>query len=268
MVSQPDRPGHRLKLTPPAVKVAAGKLGLKVIQPERIREPGSIDEIALARPELIVVVAYGQIIPRSILELAPRGVINVHGSLLPAHRGAAPVAHSLLAGDSVTGVTIMQMDEQLDHGPILTARELPIGREDDAAVLTNRLALAGAELLVETIGRLDQITPREQDHSLATLAPKLSRADGDLSWELPAVEIDLRVRAFRPWPGVTLPFSGSRIKVLRGGVGSGSGRAGEVLGLDGEGVLVAAGMGAFRLDEVQIPGRRPMAARLLVASGG
>ena len=219
VVTQPDRPGHRLKLTPPAVKVAAGELGLPVFQPERIREPSAIERLRAAAPELIVVVAYGQIIPRSILELPPNGVLNVHASLLPRWRGAAPVAHAILAGDEFTGVTIMQMDEQLDHGPVLAySHELPIGIADDAAGLTERLAEVGAKLLVETIAQLESLDPREQDHAQATLAPKLSREAGELEWGLPADEIDRRVRAFQPWPGVTLPWQGERVKVLRGRV--------------------------------------------------
>ncbi|HYW24522.1 MAG TPA: methionyl-tRNA formyltransferase, partial [Terriglobales bacterium] len=127
VVTQPDRPGHRLRLTPPPVKAAAQELGLEVYQPERVRAPESVARLAAAAPELIVVVAYGQIIPRAVLEIPPRGVLNVHGSLLPRHRGAAPIAHAILSGDAVTGVTIMRMDEQLDHGPVLTTRETRIG---------------------------------------------------------------------------------------------------------------------------------------------
>ena len=217
VVSQPDRPGHRLKLTPPAVKVAAQELGLPVFQPERIREPEAVERLRAAAPELIVVVAYGQIIPRSILELPPRGVLNVHASLLPRWRGAAPVAHAILNGDEFTGVTIMRMDEQLDHGPVLAYSEkIPIGPGDDAARLTERLAEVGAQVLVQSIANLDRLQPRDQDHARASLAPKLSRGDGELEWSLPAVEIDRRVRAFQPWPGVTLPYQGERVKVLRG----------------------------------------------------
>lgn len=264
VVTQPDRPGHRLKLTPPAVKVAAQELRLDVYQPEKIRAPEAVARIAEARPELIVVVAYGQIIPRTVLEIPPRGVLNVHGSLLPKHRGAAPVAHALLAGDQITGVTIMQMDEQLDHGPVLAVREVEIGPHEDAAELTQRLAAVGADLLVEAVARLDDHTPVEQDHAAATLAPKLRKDDGDLAWDLPADEIDRRVRAFQPWPGVTLPLGGERIKVLRGRPAAGSGTPGEVLRAGAEGVTVAAGEGAYRLEIVQVPGRRPMPARSLL----
>ena len=146
-------------------------------------------------------------------------MLNVHASLLPRWRGAAPVAHAILAGDEFTGVTIMQMDEQLDHGPVLAySHEIPIGIADDAAGLTERLAEVGAKLLVETIAQLESLDPREQDHAQATPAPKLSREAGELEWGLPADEIDRRVRAFQPWPGVTLPWQGERVKVLRGRV--------------------------------------------------
>jgi methionyl-tRNA formyltransferase len=265
VVTQPDRPGNRLRMTPPPVKTAAQELGLAVFQPERIRFPEAVERLAAADPDLVVVVAYGQIIPRAVLERPPRGVVNVHASLLPRWRGAAPIAHAILAGDPVTGVTIMQMDEQLDHGPILAMSETATGEREDAQQLGARLAGLGAGLLVDTLGRLDLIEPREQDHSAATLAPKLSREDGELSWDLDAAEIDRRVRAFQPWPGVTLPFQGDRVKVLRGHPGQGSGAAGEVLGSDAGGVEVAAGSGSYVLEEVQPPGKRPLPARILVA---
>lgn len=239
VVTQPDRPGHRLRLTPPAVKVAAEELGLPVYQPEKIRDPEAVARLRGVAPELIVVVAYGQIIPRAVLDIPPRGIINVHASLLPRHRGAAPVAGAILAADPVTGVTIMQMDEQLDHGPVLGYSEaVPIGERDDALALTARLAELGARTLVEVLERFDEISPREQDHERATLAPKLTRADGELTGEEPAAEIDRRVRAFQPWPGVTLPVAGERVKVLRGH-------------LEGD---------RYVPDLVQAPGGRPRAA--------
>jgi methionyl-tRNA formyltransferase len=266
VVTQPDRPGNRMRLTPPAVKVAARELGLEVFQPERIRAPEAVDRLAALGPELAVVVAYGQIIPRSVLAIPPRGVLNVHGSLLPRHRGAAPIAHAILSGDTVTGVTIMQMDEQLDHGPILAMRETTIGPREDAAALAERMAAMGAELLVATVARLDEITPVEQDHAAATVAPKLAKQDGDLDWDLDAGELDRRVRGLHPWPGVTLPLAGERIKVLRGRPMEGSGVPGEVLRVGRDGVEVAAGRGSYLLEEVQPPGRRAMAPQALVAN--
>ena len=238
VVTQPDRPGHRMKMTPPPVKTAALELGLTVYQPDRIRDAAAVERLREAHPDLMVVVAYGQIIPRSVLDIPPRGVLNVHASLLPRWRGASPVAHAILAGDEVTGVTIMRMDEQLDHGPILAARKVAIGRREDAAALTRRLAETGADLLVETIARLDDIEGVPQDDSRATLAPRLRREDGELEWSLPAADIDRRVRALQPWPGVTLPTKRGRVKVLSGHV-------------DGD---------RYVPDVVQVPGRRPAPA--------
>lgn len=238
VISQPDRLGHRMKLTAPPVKVAAAELGLDIYQPERIRDAEAVERLRTLAPELIVVVAYGQIIPRPILAIPPRGVLNVHASLLPRHRGASPVAHAILSGDSETGVTIMLLDEQLDHGPILAIRQVAIEPREDAAALTRRLAELGASLLVDTIKRLGTIDAVEQDHARATLAPRLKREDGELDWGLAADEIDRRVRALQPWPGVTLPTARGRVKVLSGHI-------------EGD---------HYVLDTVQVPGRKPAPA--------
>jgi methionyl-tRNA formyltransferase len=239
VVTQPDRPGHRMKMTAPAVKVAAQELGIEVYQPEKIRDPEAVERLGALEPDLLVVVAYGQILPRSVLSIPKRGAINVHASLLPRHRGAAPIAHAILAGDSETGVTIMRMDEQLDHGPILAMRSTPIGRDEDAVALTSRLAEMGAELLVDTLARLDDVQPKEQAHEEATVAPRLNREDGELDWTISAEELDRRVRGLQPWPGVTLPTKVGRVKVLKGHV-------------EGD---------RYVLDLVQLPGKKPAPAR-------
>jgi methionyl-tRNA formyltransferase len=239
VITQPDKPGHRLKMTPPAVKLAARELSLDVDQPARIRDPEAAERIQKLQPDLLVVVAYGQIIPRSVLGIPKLGAVNVHASLLPRHRGAAPVAAAILAGDSQTGVTIMRMDEQLDHGPILATRSVEIGAREDSVALTSRLAVLGAELLVETLAHLQEIKAVEQDHGAATVARRLSREDGELEWEMGALEIDRRVRALQPWPGVTLPTKKGRVKVLSGHV-------------EGE---------RYVPDVVQLPGKRPAAAK-------
>jgi methionyl-tRNA formyltransferase len=240
VITQPDRPARRgMKLTPPPVKAAAHELGLEVYQPERIREPEAVERLRRLQPELLVVVAYGQIIPRSVLAIPRLGAINVHASLLPRHRGAAPVAHAILAGDLETGVTIMRMDEQLDHGPILATRATAIAAGEDAIALTSRLAVLGAELLVETLEHVEEIKAVEQDHGAATVAPRLRREDGELEWEMGPQQIDRRVRALQPWPGVTLPTKRGRVKVLSGHV--------EV--------------DRYVPDVVQLPGKRPAPAK-------
>lgn len=214
-------------------------------------------------PDLLVVAAYGQIVPASVLSVPRLGPINVHGSLLPRWRGAAPVAYAILRGDATTGVTIMRMDEQLDHGPILSTVETEIGQRENSSELAGRLAAMGARLLVETLGRLPALTPVEQDHSRATYAPKLKREDGELSWDREAVEIDRRVRAFHPWPGVTVPFGAGRVKILRGRPERGEGAPGEVLRSGVDGVEVACAPGSFVLEDVQVPGSRPQPAASL-----
>ncbi len=234
-----------MKPAPPPVKVAAESWGLEVIQPERIKAPEVADQLRRVAPDLLVVVAYGQIIPASVLSIPRLGAVNVHASLLPRHRGAAPVAHAILSGDRETGVTIMRMDEKLDHGPILAVRKTGIGAGEDAAALTRRLAVMGAELLVETLERLDQITPVEQDHDRATLAPRLRREDGELDWNVDPAEIDRRVRGLHPWPGVTMPTKSGPVKVLSGHV-------------EGD---------RYVPDVVQLPGKKPAPAKQVLRDG-
>lgn len=228
-----------MKVRPSPVKVAAQELGLPVYQPEKVRDKVVIERVRALKPDVMVVVAYGQIIPAELLAIPTRGIVNVHASLLPRHRGAAPIAGAILAGDRETGVTIMRMDEQLDHGPILAARRTDIGLREDAPGLTARLARVGAELLVDTLARLDDIEPADQDHARATVAPRLRREDGTLDWEMDAGEIDRRVRALQPWPGATLPTARGRVKILTGHV-------------EGE---------RYVPDIVQAPGKKPAPAK-------
>ena len=264
VITQPDRPGHRNKILPTPIKQAALKHGLHVYQPDRIRSPESIAQIRWANPELMVVVAYGQILPPEVLEIPPRGVLNVHASLLPRHRGAAPINQAILAGDTETGVTIMLMDEQLDHGPILARRTVPIGPETTAPALTAELAKLGAALLVEVLADLERFPPAEQDHAAATLAPRLRKEDGELDWSLPAAEIDRRVRGLDPWPGTAATLADRPLKVLRGRPAEGSGKPGEIIRAGSDGLLVATGDGGYLVQEVQLPSRRPMPARQLL----
>ena len=226
-------------MTPSPVKVAALELGLAVYQPEKVRDPAVTERLQRLAPDVLVVVAYGQIIPAPVLAIPRHGAVNVHASLLPRHRGAAPIARAIMAGDAETGVTIMRMDEKLDHGPILASRATAIGEREDAPELTARLSVMGAALLVGTLGNLEENEGVAQDDGAASVAPRLSREDGELGWEIGALEIDRRVRALQPWPGVTLPTKRGRVKVLKGHV-------------EGD---------TFVPDVVQLPGKKPAPAK-------
>ncbi len=266
VVTQPDRSGSRGHPAPRPVGDTAEELGLAVLRPERIRAPESVAEILSLAPDALVVAAYGQIIPVSLLDAPLHGGVNVHGSLLPRWRGAAPVAAAILAGDTRTGVSIMRMDAGLDTGPVYATSETEIGTDETAPSLTNRLAAAGARLLVEVLSGLEDgsVAAVAQDDSQATHAPRLRREDGNLEWSsIGAVDLDRRVRALHPWPGVTAPLGGQPVRILEGApAGSTDAIAapGEVLALSGEAADVATMSGVYRLARVQPAGRRPMTA--------
>ncbi len=265
VVTQPDRPaGRGRKLAPPPVKILAQELGLPLIQPRRLKEPEAMQQLAAWWPDLIVVAAFGQILRRNVLELPPRGCLNVHASLLPRWRGAAPIHAAILHGDTQTGVTIMQMDPGLDTGPILTQRATPITPQDTAGRLSERLAQMGAELLIETIpGYLSgAIQPQAQDDSLATHAPRLKKSAGELDFTRPADYLERQVRAMHPWPGAYLLWGGNRLRVHRAtpkGVPHPP-PAGTRLIHNGL-PAVAAADGILLLEEVQPAGKRPMSGR-------
>ncbi len=204
VVTQPDRPkGRDLKPTPPPVKVAAERLALPVQQPLKIREPAAIDSLRAVQPDLIIVVAYGQILPKSVLEIPRFGCVNVHTSLLPRWRGAAPIQYAILHGDRETGVTTMYMDEHMDTGDIILQRTQLIHADDTSATLHDRLAKLGAGLLVETVELIavGKAPRAKQDESRATYAKKITKDEGRIDWTRSAVEIERQVRAFNPWPG-------------------------------------------------------------------
>lgn len=263
-VTQPDRPkGRGQPVTQPPVKDAAVRLGIPVFQPERIKHPEAQSRLAGLAPEIMVVVGYGQIIPQAVIDLAPRGIINVHASLLPKYRGAAPVQWAIINGEAHTGVTTMQINAGLDTGDILLRRETAIGPEESAAELSTRLSLTGAELLVETLGALAKgtITPQKQDDALATYAPILKKADGEICWRQPASAIHNRVRGVVPWPGAYTRFRDQMLRIWK--VRAAPGRSGLPPGriLAGPGVSVACGdAGVLELIEVQLEGRKRMTA--------
>jgi len=269
VVTQPDRPagrGRQLEASP--VKQFAGQAGLPVIQPQRLREPEALAQLQAWSPDLIVVAAFGQILRPAVLDLAPHGCLNVHGSLLPRHRGAAPIAAAILAGDAETGSTIMRMDPGLDTGPMLASRALPIQPDDTTGSLTSRLAPVGASLLLETIPEYlaGRLPPVAQDEARATYAPQLKKEDGQLDFSQPASALERRVRALLPWPGTfaiwpdAVTGEARQLKVLRAAVLDHSvGAVGEVVATP-QGPAVGTQDGALLLLEVQPPGKRPMPA--------
>jgi methionyl-tRNA formyltransferase len=263
VVTQPDRPAGRGKiLRQSAVKLAAGELGLEVIQPERLKSPEAIQQLADWSPELIVVAAFGQILRPETLALPTHGCLNVHASLLPRWRGAAPIQAAILAGDAETGVTVMQMDEGLDTGPILAQEAIPIEADDTGDSLSRKLSSLGADLLIASLPAYvaGSLRPQRQDASLATYAPLMKKEDGLLDFAQPAVTLARRVRALRPWPGTFFLWGDARLNVRAAHAVAGSGEIGQRLVLEGQPAM-GTGNGLLILDEVQPEGRKPMDAR-------
>ncbi|MGQ9558040.1 MAG: methionyl-tRNA formyltransferase [Desulfurispora sp.] len=266
VVTQPDRPrGRGRRLSPPPVKVLAGELGLPVCQPEKIRDRSFVDYLHGCMPDVIVVVAYGRILPPEILHLPPRGCINVHASLLPLYRGAAPIHRAIMNGECTTGVTTMLMNEGLDTGDILLQEAEPIGEADNVADLHDRLSRRGARLLVRTLEELAAGTLHRipQDDSRATYAPPLRRDDELIDWQRPVREIFNRVRGLDPWPGACTIWEGRPIKIWRVSLPGappdhkiGSAAPGTVLAELDRGLLVQGGDGVLLVNELQLPGGR------------
>jgi methionyl-tRNA formyltransferase len=265
VVTQPDRPaGRGRQLVASPAKGAALARHLPLYQPKSLQSPEALARLAEWQPEAIVVAAFGQLVPGPVLDLPPHGCLNIHPSLLPRHRGAAPVPAAILAGDAVTGVTVMLMAEGLDTGPILRQVECPIEPQDTAASLMAKLAELGAQLMLDTLpawlaGRLEA---QPQDESEVTVFGHLKKADGRLDWSQPAVDLDRRVRACQPWPGAFTTWQGKRLKVLRARPHPewpGQAPPGTVVDWE-PGLAVATGQGALELVEVQLAGKRPMSA--------
>lgn len=264
--TQPDKKqGRKQVLTPPPVKSVALAHGIAVYQPDTLRDTAVQAELAMHQADVIVVVAYGKILPKEILELPPKGCINVHGSLLPRWRGAAPIQWAVIAGDKKTGVTTMQMAQGLDTGDMLLKYETEIGARETAGKLFDRLAKSGAELLIQTLSSLDSITPEPQDESQSTYASMLSREIAVLDWSKTASEIDNMVRGLNPWPVALTTLSGAPLKIYEVLPCDGKGRAGEVLHSSPKaGLVVACGEGAVRILSLQPSGKKRMDAEVFL----
>lgn len=267
MVTQPDRAsGRGRELKAPPVKTLALELGLPVMQPERLKQPEAMEQLRVWAPDLIVVAAFGQILKKDVLDLPRFGCINVHASLLPRWRGAAPINAAIRHGDAETGVTIMQMDVGLDTGAMLARRSIRLSPTDTAGSVFQALSTLGADLLLETLPRwiTGEITPQLQDDALATYAPMMKKEEGKLDFTRSAEELERLVRAFNPWPGAYMDFDGAALKVHRAHVEAGAVESGQRLVMQNQ-PAVGAGGGLLVLDEVQPAGKKPMSGKSFLA---
>ena len=274
VVSQPDRPaGRGLNMKPPPVKARALELGLDVWQPTKIRTADFAARLRALRTDVGVVVAYGRILPRAVLDAPRMGCVNVHASLLPRWRGAAPIQWSIVHGDSQTGVTLMQMDEGMDTGAILARATTPIAPNEDAATLSGRLSKMGAELLRAELPRYvaGELEATPQDEARATMAPLLTKEHGRIDWTQPARAVHDLIRGMSPWPGAYADLGPRRIKIHRAIASTldpEGATPGEVIALDAEGILVACGQGTLEILELQESGRRRVDARAFISGRG
>ena len=260
--TQPDKPqGRKQILTAPPVKTLALEHDIPVFQPNTLKNEDEQARLRELAPEVIIVVAYGKLLPKAVLDIPPHGCINVHGSLLPRWRGAAPIQWAVIAGDEMAGVTTMQMAEGLDTGDMLLTYETKVGEKETAGELFDRLAQSGAELLIQTLVKLDEITPRPQDDAQSCYAHMLDKQMAVIDWSKSAHEIDCLIRGLNPWPIALTTFSGERLKVFVAEKAAGNGEPGTVLEADPKkGLTVACGEGALKLIEIQLVGGKRMKA--------
>lgn len=261
--TQPDRPaGRGRKLTPSAVKTLANAHDIPVYQPPNFKTEAAVEQLAKLQADLMVVVAYGLLLPASVLQVPRFGCINVHASLLPRWRGAAPIQRALLAGDTQTGITIMQMDSGLDTGAMLLSASCPILLKDTAQSLHDRLLALGSSLLVKALGQIDsgRQQPTKQDDSRATYAAKLHKDEGKINWATPAAEIDRQIRAFTPWPGAYTFWQGERVRIHQAHLASSeqAGTPGQIISLAEEHLLIATAAGNLAITCLQLPGKKAM----------
>jgi len=261
VLTQPDRPaGRGQKLVASPVKQVALEHGIPVHQPERLKDPATHVPLIEAAPDVLVVAAYGLILPQAVLDIPGHGCINIHASLLPRWRGAAPIQRCLEAGDAETGVTIMQMEAGLDTGPLLLAYSIKVGAGETAATLHDKLALLGGRLIVMALQQIDGLQRVPQSAAGETYASKIDKAEAALDWTQPAALIERRIRAFDPFPGCTARTGDATIKLWRAELATGTGQPGEILAVAPAGITVACGEGALRLVELQKPGGRRLAS--------
>ena len=260
--TQPDKPqGRKQILTAPPVKTLALEHDIPVFQPNTLKNEDEQARLRELAPEVIIVVAYGKLLPKAVLDIPPHGCINVHGSLLPRWRGAAPIQWAVIAGDEMAGVTTMQMAEGLDTGDMLLTYETKVGEKETAGELFDRLAQSGAELLTQTLVKLDEITPRPQDDAQSCYAHMLDKQMAVIDWSKSAHEIDCLIRGLNPWPIALTTLSGERLKVFAAEKANGRGEPGTVLEADPKkGLTVACGEGALKLTEIQLVGGKRMKA--------
>jgi methionyl-tRNA formyltransferase len=271
VVCQPDRPaGRGLKLHAPAVKLAAIELGIAIAQPTKIRTPDFLAWLTEQRADVAVVLAYGRILPGAVLAAPARGCLNLHASILPRYRGAAPINWAIVRGESETGMSLMQMDEGLDTGPVFTVRRLSIGDDEDAGELALRLGALAADMVGEEVPKVvrGELEATAQDHAAATAAPPLEKEQGRIDWQKSPAEVHNHVRGMTPWPSAFTTSGGKLLKVLatrRSSLQSGGEPPGTILTADAGGALVACGAGVLELVRAQLEGRKPLDARELVA---
>jgi methionyl-tRNA formyltransferase len=263
VVTRADRPGNRGRPAPRPVGETASELGIAVLTPVKIRSPDVVATLLDLHPDCLVVAAYGQILPSTLIDAPPHGAVNVHASLLPRWRGASPIAHAILAGDTETGVSIMQMDSGLDTGPVYATARIAVPPDATTPSLTTVLAHLGASTLIDVLSGLERgdIAAHPQPESGVTHAPRLGRDDGRVEWERrTALEVDRMVRALQPWPGVVAPLAGVAVRVEQGAIAVNPNGAipGSVVRHEGESVVIAAREGAYRADLITPPGQRAM----------
>ena len=261
VLTQPDRPaGRGMQLQPSAVKKLAVANHIPLFQPERLKDPATHEPIRAVAADVMVVAAYGLILPQAVLDIPTHGCINIHASLLPRWRGAAPIHRAIEAGDAETGITLMRMEAGLDTGPMLLADTVKVGVGETAGELHDRLAALGGRLIVDALARFDQLSPQQQPDSGVTYAHKISKAEAHLDWQEAAVTLARKVCAFNPFPGAAADLAGTPVKLWRAEAVTHAGTPGQILAADARGIVVACGEGALRITELQKPGGRRVAS--------